>query len=69
MILEKFYTTEYDKNIVLIKDKKNITFSDLKKYVYGKKNIFEKEAVNSVVFLGDDSFEFIVNFFAALFSM
>ena len=68
MILEKFYTTEYDKNIVLIKDKKNITFSDLKKYVYCQKNIFEKEAANSVVLLGDDSFEFIVNFFAAIFA-
>ena len=68
MILEKFYTTKYDKEIVLIKDKKNITFSDLKKYVYGQKNIFEKEAANSVVLLGDDSFEFIINFFAAIFA-
>ena len=43
MILEKFYTTEYDSIIVLIKDKKDITFSDLKKYVHSQKNIFEKD--------------------------
>ena len=68
MILEKFYTTEYDNDIVLIKDKEDITFSGLKKYVYGQKNIFEKESANSVVLLGNDSFEFIINFFAAIFA-
>lgn len=68
MILEKFYTTEYDENIVLIKDKKDITFSELKKYVYGQKNVFEKETANSVALFGDDSFEFVINFFAAIFS-
>lgn len=68
MILERFYTDEYDDKAVVINNDKTIVFSDLKKYVYMRKLEFEQHNKKTVVLLGDESFEFIVNFFAALFS-
>ncbi len=68
MILEKFYTNEFDNDIVLCNKKENYTWAQLKEYVYSQKLEFDKETAKAVVLLGNDSFEFIVNFFAGLFS-
>ena len=68
MILEKFYTNKFDGDVVLKCADKSVTYSELKQYVYAQKMEFEKENANSVVLFGDNSFEFVVNFFAALFS-
>ena len=68
MILEKFYTSEFDNSIVLHHKGEDISLFELKKYVYAQKLNFEKETASSVVLFGDDSFSFVVNFFAAIFS-
>lgn len=68
MILEKFYTDGFDSESVLVYRQETLTISDLKKYVWFQKKAFDKNSENAVVLLGDNSFEFIVNFFAGLFS-
>ena len=68
MILEKFYTDSFDSDVVLYHQNDDINFLELKKYVYYQKLAFDKENANAVILFGDNSFEFVVNFFAALFS-
>lgn len=68
MILEKFYTNNFDSDIVLHHNGEDIDFLKLKKYVYFQKLQFDKKSELAVVLFGDNSFEFVVNFFAALFS-
>ena len=68
MILEKFYTTNFDNDVVLHHNGEDINFLELKKYVYSQKLQFKKKKEQAVILFGDNSFEFVVNFFAALFS-
>ena len=68
MILERFYTNKFDSEVVLKIGDKNISYAELKQYVYAQKMEFEKERANGLVLFGDNSFEFVINFFAALFS-
>lgn len=68
MILKKFYTDEFDSENVLVCEQGTLTISDLKKYVWFQKKVFDKTRENAVILFGDNSFEFIVNFFAGLFS-
>ena len=68
MILEKFYTNKFDSEVVLKSASDELTYAELKQYVYAQMQDFEKKKANSVVLFGDNSFEFVVNFFAALFS-
>ena len=68
MILEKFYTNKFDSDVVLKCADKVVTYADLKQYVSAQKIEFEREKAIAVVLFGDNSFEFVVNFFAALFS-
>ena len=68
MILEKFCTNKFDSEVVLKHASCDITYAELKQYVFAQKLEFEKENEKSVVLFGDNSFEFVVNFFAALFS-
>ncbi len=68
MILEKFYTNNFDSDIVLHHNGEDINFLELKKYVYFQKLQFDNKSEQAVVLFGDNSFEFVVNFFAALFS-
>ena len=66
MILEKFFTEEYDKQTIFVNP--DVTFGEFKKYVYGQKCRFEKSAPPNVVLLCENYFEFAVNFFAAVFA-
>ena len=66
MILEKFITSEFDNQIIFINP--NLTFGELKKYVYGQKLEFEKQNINNVVLLCENYIDFFINFFAAVFS-
>ena len=68
MILEKFYTNKFDSEVVLKSASDGLTYAELKQYIYAQMKEYEKEKANSVVLFGDNSFEFVVNFFAALFS-
>ena len=68
MILEKFYTNKYDNEVVLESPENKISNFDLKQYVSYQMESFKKEKSNCVVLFADNCFEFIVNFFAALFS-
>ena len=68
MILEKFYTDNYNNQITLRNEGKEISLHELKQYIYAQKLEFEKEITKTVILFGDSSFDFIVNFFAALFA-
>ena len=68
MILDRFYTNKFDNEVVLKIGDKNISYAELKQYVSFQIEAFKQEKANSVVLFGDNSFEFVVNFFSALFS-
>lgn len=68
MILEKFYTTEYDNEIILYNKNKEVSLFELKKFIYHQAQNFNKKEEKNLILLGDDSFEFLVNFFAGLFA-
>lgn len=66
MILEKFFTKEYDAKTIFVNP--DVTFGEFKKYVYGQKCAFEKSSVTNVVLLCESYFDYAVNFFAAVFA-
>ena len=66
MILEKFFTNEYDNDEIFVE--KNVKFSEFKDYVFYQKNEFEKSQIADVVLLCENYFDFAVNFFAAIFA-
>lgn len=66
MILEKFYTTEYDKQKIFVNP--DMSFGEFKTFVFGQKCEFEKTKEENIVLFCDDYFEYAVNFFAAIFA-
>ena len=66
MILEKFFTDQYNNDLIFINE--NMTFGEFKDYVYAQKQELEKSDISEVVILCDDYFEFAVNFFASIFA-
>lgn len=66
MIIEKFFTTEYDEHKIFVNPE--MSFGEFKKYVFAQKFEFEKQKEKNVVLFCDDYFEYAVNFFAAIFS-
>lgn len=65
---EYFYSSKYDKNIVIIKNDEEISLEILKKYISFKTDFFKKSSVKNVVITNENGFDFIVNFFASIFA-
>ena len=62
-----FYTNKYDNRTALITNKSIYTFSDIKKQIARQiENLKNKKS--NVVILSGDNYNFVINFFAALFS-
>ena len=68
MILEKFYTYQYDNEIILVHNGKNVSLLELKNLIYNQFLNFKRNRTKNLILLGDSSFEFIINFFAGLFA-
>lgn len=66
MILEKFYTTEYDEQIIFVNP--DMSFGEFKEYVLAQKCEFEKRKEKNIVLFCDDYFDYAVNFFSAIFA-
>lgn len=66
MIIEKFFTTEYDEHKIFVNP--DMSFGEFKKYVFAQKSEFEKKKEENVVLFCDDYFEYAVNFFASIFA-
>lgn len=66
MILEKFFTNEYDNELLFINE--DVTFGEFKDYVYGQTKVLEQSSATTVVLLCEKYFDFAVNFFAAIFA-
>lgn len=65
---EYFYSSEYDKEIVIVKNNEKILLELLKKYIAFKTDFFKKSPVKNVVITNENGFDFIVNFFASVFA-
>jgi len=67
LMFDIFYTSKYDDKIAVITDKCTYTFSDIKRQI-----AFEVEFLNSgidnVVILTENNFNFLIHFFAGIFS-
>lgn len=68
MILEKFYTNQYDNEIILVHKDKKVSLLELKNLIFNQFLNFQKKEEKNLILLGDSSFEFIINFFAGLFA-
>lgn len=66
MILDKFYTDKYDNDIIFVNP--DVTYGEFKKFVYGQIREFESSPIKNTILLGDNYFEFAVNFFASIFA-
>ena len=66
MILEKFRTDKYDKDLVFINP--DITLGELKRYICYQCKEFEKSPIKNVILFGNNYFNFVINFFAAAFT-
>lgn len=66
MILEKFFTAQYDDDIIFVNP--DVTFGEFKRYVFAQKCELEKSSVQNAVLFCDDYFEYCVNFFGAVFA-
>ena len=65
-MLDIFYSNKYDNKTAVINNKKEYSFSDLKKIISANIQIIKNKKDN-VVILGVDNFSFIINFFASIF--
>lgn len=63
-----FIKNEYDNNKFLRKNGKDFSVLQLKKIVAGRVKKFIQSDVKNVVLLPDSNFDFIINFFAAIFA-
>ncbi len=67
MIHDIFYTRKYDENIAVYDGNKYYTFGELKELISSQCEFLKKQSANIVIF-GDDNFNFIIQFFASVFS-
>ena len=65
-MFEKFFTNEFDDEIFLVRKNENYTFANVKKLVAEKAKTLEK--TKQALLFGEDNFNFIITFFAAVFS-
>ena len=68
MILDKFYTTEFDSQVVLKKDGKTFDMAMLKKLVFAQIRNLEASHLQKVVLVCEDNFDFVIDFFAGIFA-
>ncbi|MBP3924044.1 acyl-CoA synthetase [bacterium] len=65
---EYFYSSKHDKEIVIVKNDEKFSLGLLKKYIFSKSEIFKSSPVKNVVIMEENGFDFVVNFFAAVFA-
>ena len=68
MILEKFGSNKFDKEVILLYKDKPLTMTELKQYIKAQCEYFQSLNTKNIVLTYDNGFYFIVNFFAALFA-
>lgn len=66
MILEKFRTDKFDKELVFTNP--DVTLGELKQYINFQCKEFEKSGIKNIILFGDNYFNFAINFFAAAFT-
>lgn len=67
MIKDIFYSEKYDNNVAVIDGKINYTFKELKEIISAQIE-FLKDKSENIIILGEDNFNFIIQFFASVFS-
>lgn len=68
MINDYFYSDKYDDKIVLKYSEQEISLGLLKKYISFQMKSFSKTDTEKILVSGENGLEFIVNFFAAVFT-
>ena len=64
-MFEIFWSNDFDLRVFLVRDNREYTVADVKKLVTQKAETLEK--TKQTVFSGEDNFDFIISFFAAVF--
>lgn len=65
-MFEIFWSNDFDLRVFLVRDNREYTVADVKKLVTQKAETLEK--TKQTVISGEDNFDFIISFFAAVFS-
>ena len=67
-IFDLFLSPENDNNIALRTSFGDLTLKEVKQYILKRKEEFENKKIKNVVLLGENHFDFIINFWAAIFA-
>lgn len=65
-MFEKFFTDKFDDEFFLVRNGEKMTFANVKELVVKKAETLDK--TKQVLIFGEDNFDFIISFFAAVFS-